>query len=132
MAIEWWKQIEARDREAAEASNRYVEQMKALQRERQERENRERVAAWEASQAQERAEVKRAAEANEQIRREMAERHARGDRLLGPPNLSWPSAGVATTVKGKKILYPGQVARRYRGPFGNLWHSWGSPDIVSP
>jgi hypothetical protein len=44
MAIEWWKQIEARDRYAAELSNRYVEQMKALQRQRQERENRERDA----------------------------------------------------------------------------------------
>jgi hypothetical protein len=38
-------------------------------------------------------------------------RHARGDRLLGPPNLSWPSVGVATTVRGKKILCPGQVGK---------------------
>jgi hypothetical protein len=51
-------------------------QMKALQRERQERENRERVAAWEARQARERAERERAAEEHEQIRRELAERVA--------------------------------------------------------
>jgi hypothetical protein len=72
--MEWWKQIEARERYCAEQQNRYVEQMKALQRERQERENRERVAAWEAQQARERAEVQRAAELNAQIRCEMAER----------------------------------------------------------
>jgi hypothetical protein len=71
---EWWRRIEARDRAEAEASNRYVEQMKALQRERQERENRERVAAWEASQARERAEKERAAEEHAKIRREMTER----------------------------------------------------------
>jgi hypothetical protein len=74
MAIEWWKQIEARERYYADLQQRYVQQMVALQKERQERENRERVAAWEAQQARERAERERAAEENEQIRREVAER----------------------------------------------------------
>jgi hypothetical protein len=37
---------------------------------------RERVAAWEAQQARERAEIERAAEMNAQIRREVAERNA--------------------------------------------------------
>jgi hypothetical protein len=74
---EWWRRIEERDRAEAEAGYRHVEQMKALQRERQERERRERVAAWEAQQARERAETERIVEANAQVRREMAERMAR-------------------------------------------------------
>ena len=104
--MEWWKRIEARDQLYAEASNRYVEQMKALQRERQERENRERVAAWEAQQARERAEKVRAAEEHEQIRREMAERRVResaeretaereaAERAHEPPR--WDAHGVET------------------------------------
>src|SRR3984893_9370626 len=31
-------------------------------------------------------------------------RHARGDRLLGPPNLSWPSAGVATSFTDRLTI----------------------------
>jgi hypothetical protein len=72
----WWERIEARERYCAEQQQRMVQQMVALQRERQERENRERVAAWEAQQARERAEIERAAEMNAQIRREVAERNA--------------------------------------------------------
>jgi L-arabinose isomerase len=56
--------------------SRRLEHLKALQNQREERENRERVAAWEARQAEQRAEKERAAEENEQIRREMAERVA--------------------------------------------------------
>jgi hypothetical protein len=73
-AMEWWNRIEARDRVIAEDNSRKLEHLKTLQRQRQERENREQVSAWEAQQARERAERERAAEENEQIRREMAER----------------------------------------------------------
>jgi hypothetical protein len=58
---EWYKELEERDRRAAEESRRAVRWYAAMARQREERENRERRAAWEARQAQERAEAERAA-----------------------------------------------------------------------
>jgi ATPase subunit of ABC transporter with duplicated ATPase domains len=132
--MNWWDRIEARDREAAEAGSRYVEQMKALQRTRQERENRERVAAWEAQQAEQRAEIARAEEGNARIRNEAAERMAReaarretaereaAERAheppVGMPNgwrvpaLRWPQSFPFNYVVGYRPRFEGTMRRR--------------------
>jgi hypothetical protein len=71
---EWWKALEARDRAWAEDSARAVRFYKAMAQQREERENRERAAAWEARRAEERLETAQRALALAQERLAVVER----------------------------------------------------------